>query len=152
MGCKVIMTEELATALKSSDYVVAQIRVGKLDARSKDEKIPLKYGLIGQENTGIGGFMKGMRTIPVIMNIVEKMKMHCPNAWLINFSNPSGLLAEAVLNHTDINMIGLCNVPINMRKSVKSLVPELNFEHEIDYWYDSTPLHVATSASPIIIR
>jgi 6-phospho-beta-glucosidase len=124
MEAKTVMTEDLREALDGADYVVAQIRVGKLDARIKDEKIPLKYGLIGQETTGIGGFMKGLRTIPVIMNITEQMKKYCPQAWLINFSNPSGLLAEAVLNHTDIKMIGLCNVPINMKKAVTKLVSE----------------------------
>ncbi|MCJ7789868.1 MAG: 6-phospho-beta-glucosidase, partial [Candidatus Atribacteria bacterium] len=65
--CKFVMTEDLKTAVKNADFVLAQVRVGKLDARIKDEKIPLKYDLIGQETTGIGGFMKALRTIPVMM-------------------------------------------------------------------------------------
>ncbi len=71
-GCRAVMTEDLGTALENADFIVAQIRVGKLDARVKDERIPLKYGLIGQETTGIGGFMKAMRTIPVMMDIAEQ--------------------------------------------------------------------------------
>ncbi|MDD4211908.1 MAG: 6-phospho-beta-glucosidase [Bacilli bacterium] len=131
LATKVILTKDLDIALKDADFVLAQIRVGKLPARILDEKIPLKYDLIGQETNGIGGFFKGMRTIPAMMNIVHKMEELCPNAWLINFSNPSGMIAEAVLNHTSIKALGLCNVPINMIDSLKKRLglPEANVEY-----------------------
>ncbi|MGD9605408.1 MAG: 6-phospho-beta-glucosidase [Bacilli bacterium] len=119
LDCQVILTKSLEDSLINADFVLAQIRVGKLPARILDEKIPLKYDLIGQETNGIGGFFKGMRTIPVILDIASKMEQLCPNAWLINFSNPSGMICEAVLNHSNIKMLGLCNVPINMIDSVK---------------------------------
>jgi len=119
-GCEAVLTTDLNRALDGADYVFGQIRVGKMPLRIKDEKIPLKYNLLGQETTGAGGFMKALRTVPVIMDITERMKRYCEkDAWLINFSNPSGIIAEAVLNHTDINMLGLCNVPINMVKDIK---------------------------------
>lgn len=119
MDCNVVLTKDLDEALVGADFVLAQIRVGKLPARILDERIPLKYDLIGQETNGIGGFFKGMRTIPEIFKITKKMEELCPDAWIINFSNPSGMIAEAVLNHTKIKMLGLCNVPINMISSVK---------------------------------
>jgi len=119
MDCEVHLTQNLEESLKDADFVMAQIRVGKLPARVLDEKIPLKYGLIGQETNGIGGFFKGLRTIPAILNITKKMEELCPNAWLINFSNPSGMIAQAVLNNSKIKMLGLCNVPINMIDSLK---------------------------------
>ncbi len=119
LDCEVVLTKDLDLALKDADFVLAQIRVGKLPARVLDEKIPLKYGLIGQETNGIGGFFKGMRTIPEIMNIVHHMEEICPNAWLINFSNPSGMIAEAVLNNSKIKMMGLCNVPINTMDGIR---------------------------------
>ncbi len=119
MNTKVVLTDNLDEALKNADFVLAQIRVGKLPARILDEKIPLKYNLIGQETNGIGGFFKGMRTIPEILKITKRMEKLCPNAWLINFSNPSGMIAEAVLNNSSIKMMGLCNVPINTIDSVK---------------------------------
>lgn len=118
MAAKCVLTQDLDEALAGCSYVMAQIRVGRLPARVFDEKIPLKYGLIGQETTGIGGFFKGLRTIPVILDIVHRMERLCPDAWLINFSNPSGMVAEAVLNHTNIRMIGLCNNAINMYRNV----------------------------------
>ena len=119
MDTKVVLTDNLDEALKGASFVLAQIRVGKLPARILDEKIPVKYGMIGQETNGIGGFFKGMRTIPEILKITKKMEEHCPDAWLINFSNPSGMIAEAVLNNSPIKMMGLCNVPINTIDSIK---------------------------------
>lgn len=131
LDCEVVLTQSLDEALTGADFVMAQIRVGKLPARVLDEKIPLKYGLIGQETNGIGGFFKGLRTIPEILKITSRMEELCPNAWLINFSNPSGMIAEAVLNHSKIKMLGLCNVPINM---IDSLKKRLNLEHaEVEY-------------------
>lgn len=105
-------------ALKDADFVTTQFRVGQLDARIRDEKIPLRYNVIGQETTGPGGFAKALRTIPVILDICKDMKELCPEAWLINFTNPSGIITETVLNHTDIKAIGLCNVPIGMLHDV----------------------------------
>lgn len=101
--------------LAGASFVIAQIRVGGLKAREKDERIPLKYDVIGQETTGPGGFFKALRTIPVMLDICHDMEEVCPDAWLINFTNPSGIVTEAVLKHTRVKCIGLCNVPINMR-------------------------------------
>jgi len=119
MNCKVVKTMELDEALQGASFVLGQIRVGKLPARVLDEKIPLKYDLIGQETCGIGGFFKAMRTIPVMLDIAKRMEQLCPDAWLINFSNPAGIITEAILNHTNVKMLGLCNVPYNMYKSIR---------------------------------
>lgn len=117
---KVHATFDREEALKDADFVTTQFRVGLLDARIRDEKIPLKYHKIGQETTGAGGFANALRTVPVILDICRDMERLCPDAWLINFANPSGLLTEAVLNHTDIKAIGLCNCPINMINDMAS--------------------------------
>lgn len=101
--------------LKDASFVIAQIRVGGLDAREKDERIPLKYDVIGQETTGPGGFFKALRTIPVMLSICRDMEEVCKDAWLINFTNPSGIITEAILKNTRVKCIGLCNVSINMR-------------------------------------
>lgn len=130
LDCKVVLTMSLDEALTGADFVLAQIRVGKLPARVLDERIPLKYDLIGQETNGIGGFFKGMRTIPEIMKIAHRMEELCPDAWLINFSNPSGMIAEAVLNNTKIKMLGLCNVPINTIDGIKKKMDLPNAEVE----------------------
>lgn len=130
LKAKVILTEDLEEALKGADFVLAQIRVGQLACRVLDEKIPLKYGLIGQETTGIGGFFKALRTIPALLNITNHMERICPDAWLINFSNPSGILAQALQNYTKIKTIGLCNVPINMITGVEQALGEKDLDIE----------------------
>jgi len=120
---ELVLTEDLDEALENASFVFTQMRVGKLQARIRDEKIPLKYGYLGQETTGVGGFMKALRTIPVIMDIAKRMeRLSAKGAWMINFANPSGIIAEAVLNHTDMNMIGLCNGPVNMVRRISALL------------------------------
>lgn len=110
---KVHLTLNRREALKNADFVTTQLRVGLLNARIKDERIPLSYGMAGQETNGAGGIFKAFRTIPVILDIVEDMKELCPNAWLINFTNPSGMVTEAVIRYGHWNkVIGLCNVPV----------------------------------------
>ena len=108
MRCRTLLTEDLDEALCGADYVLAQIRVGRLPARYLDETIPLKYGLLGQETTGIGGFFKALRTIPEIRRIARRMERLCPDAWLINFSNPSGILAQMLSSETDIRAFVMC--------------------------------------------
>lgn len=123
----IITTLDREEALKDADFVTTQFRVGLLDARDKDETIPLKYDTIGQETNGPGGLFKGLRTIPVILDIVKDMEKLCPDAWLINFTNPAGMITEAVLRHTNMKkVVGLCNGPIGITKGVANVlnVPE----------------------------
>jgi 6-phospho-beta-glucosidase len=117
------VTMDRKAALKDADFVTTQFRVGLLEARAKDERIPLKYGVIGQETNGPGGLFKGLRTIPVILEIVNEMEELCPNAWLINFTNPAGMITEAVLRYSNWKkVIGLCNVPIGMKMQLANLL------------------------------
>src|SRR5690606_15076885 len=94
---KIYLTLDRQEALKDADFVTTQFRVGLLDARIKDERIPLSHGILGQETNGAGGMFKAFRTVPVVLEIVEEMKELCPDAWLINFTNPAGMVTEAVL-------------------------------------------------------
>lgn len=110
------LTLDRREAIKDADFVTTQFRVGLLDARIRDEKIPLRYNCIGQETTGAGGMAKALRTIPVILDIAKDMEELASNAWLINFTNPSGIITETVSKYTDIKVLGLCNVPIIMHK------------------------------------
>ncbi|GAB2641573.1 6-phospho-beta-glucosidase [Vibrio panuliri] len=109
-------------AIKGADFVMTQFRVGGLKARASDERIPLKYDVIGQETTGPGGFAKALRTIPVILDICRDIEELAPNAWMLNFTNPAGLVSEAVNKHTKVKSIGLCNVPVSMRMMVAEMM------------------------------
>lgn len=108
-------------AIEGADFVTTQMRIGMLDARSRDEKMPLKYGLIGQETTGAGGFAKALRTIPVILDIAKEMEEHAPDAFMINFTNPAGIVTEAVLKYSSIRTMGLCNLPIGTKMQIAKL-------------------------------
>ncbi len=109
-------TLDRRAAIKDADFVTTQLRVGQLDARVLDERIPLSHGLIGQETNGAGGLFKGLRTIPVILDIINDINELAPDAWLINFANPAGMVTEAVNRFTDFKrFIGVCNVPISMK-------------------------------------
>lgn len=109
---KVFSTLDRREAIMGADFVVTQFRVGGLSAREKDELIPLKYDVVGQETTGPGGYAKAMRTIPVILDICRDIEDLAPEAWLINFTNPAGIITEAVKTYTKVKVIGLCNIPI----------------------------------------
>ena len=121
-------------ALKDADFVTTQLRVGQLDARIKDESIPLSHGVIGQETNGAGGLFKALRTVPVVLDIIKDIEELCPNAWLINFTNPTGIITEAVFRYTNFrNYIGLCNVPIGMKNGIAKLFDVDSNRIEMDF-------------------
>jgi 6-phospho-beta-glucosidase len=129
---EIITTLDRRKALVDADFVTTQFRVGFLEARIKDERIPSLHGMLGQETNGAGGILKAFRTIPVIKAIVEDMKELCPDAWLINFTNPSGMITETIIKRFGWKKcIGLCNIPeISMMKEPEILgrpLEELNY-------------------------
>lgn len=131
---KVNLTLNRREALKDADFVTTQFRVGLLDARIRDERIPLKYGYMGQETNGAGGIFKAFRTVPVILSIIEDMKELCPNAWLINFTNPSGMITEAAIKMGGWKKtIGLCNVPIGHMTSSNAVMGFPQFDETLFY-------------------
>ncbi|MBY7144360.1 6-phospho-beta-glucosidase [Virgibacillus sp. NKC19-3] len=117
---KIVATFHRKEAIKDAAYVITQIRVGQLAMRRNDEYISIKHGVIGQETTGAGGFMKALRTIPVMLDICKDMEELAPDAWLLNFTNPAGIITEAILKHSNVKAIGLCNNPINFYKKFAS--------------------------------
>jgi 6-phospho-beta-glucosidase len=102
-------TTERAEAIRGADFIIVQLRVGGNAQRVLDEKIPLKYGIIGQETTGPGGMFKALRTIPVMLDIARQVEQLNPQAWIINYANPTGINAEAVQKYTRARFIGLCS-------------------------------------------
>jgi 6-phospho-beta-glucosidase len=105
-------TTDLREAVRGAKYVVTQLRVGGMQARIDDEKLGLRYGIVGQETTGIGGFACALRTIPRILDIAHAMEELAPDGVLVNFTNPSGIVTEALIKHSSITSVGLCNIPI----------------------------------------
>src|SRR3989337_2083461 len=115
---KVTLSLNRAEAIEGAEVIVSAIRVGGMEARILDEKIPLTRNVIGQETTGPGGTLKAWRTIPVTLDIARDMARYAPDAWYVNFTNPSGIITEAILKHTGLKVVGLCNNPINMQAGI----------------------------------
>lgn len=113
METKVTLNLKRPQAIEGAQFILSSIRVGQMQARILDEKIPIKYGVIGQETNGPGGTLKAWRTIPVILDIAKDIDRYASHAWFINFTNPSGIITEALLKHSDLKVVGLCNNPIN---------------------------------------
>ncbi len=123
IALKIYQTLDRREALIDADFVTTQFRVGQLDARHKDESISLENGVLGQETNGAGGLFKGLRTIPVILDIIKDVEELAPNAWIINFANPAGMVTEAVFKYTNFKkFLGVCNVPIGMKKAVLEMI------------------------------
>jgi 6-phospho-beta-glucosidase len=116
---KVVLTTDQRAAVQGASYVTTQIRVGHMPARVADEYLGKRHGLIGQETTGIGGMAKAMRTIPVLLKLAKDMEELAPGAMLVNFTNPSGLVTEALQRYAPaVPSVGVCNVPIGMQMQV----------------------------------
>ncbi len=118
LDTKVSLHLQREPAIEGAEFVLSAIRVGGMDARIQDEKIPLKYDVIGQETSGPGGTLKAWRTIPVALDIAKDMTKYASGAWFLNFTNPSGIITEAIQKHTDLNVVGLCNNPINLHTNL----------------------------------
>lgn len=115
------LTLDRREAIRGADFIITQIRVGRLPARVRDERIPLRYDCLGQETTGAGGFAKGLRTIPVILDIAQDIRELAPDAWMVNFTNPTGMVTEAVLKYGGVKTVGLCNLAIGTRMQIAKL-------------------------------
>ena len=110
------VTDELARALDGADFVLVQLRVGGQAARQLDETLPLRCGCVGQETTGAGGFAKALRTVPVVLDVADEVRRRASDdAWIIDFTNPVGIVTRALLDHGH-RAIGLCNVAIGFER------------------------------------
>ena len=121
-GGTLIVTDDLDLAVDGAAFVLLQLRVGGQAARLRDETIPLACGCIGQETTGAGGFAKAMRTVPVVLDIADRVKTLAePDAWIVDFTNPVGIVTRALLD-AGHRAIGLCNVAIGVQREVARLL------------------------------
>jgi len=133
-GVKIVDTASVEDAVGDATFVLTQIRVGGQQARHKDITLGLKYDLVGQETVGVGGFAKALRTIPEILKVCEIVEKFSPNAYLINFTNPSGIITETILNHSKLKCVGLCNIPIDLQIMIARFIDAEPDDVELDYF------------------
>lgn len=118
------------------DFVMAQIRVGKYEMRDKDEKIPLKYGVVGQETCGPGGIAYGMRSIGGVLEIIDYMEKYSPDAWMLNYSNPAAIVAEATRRlRPDSKVLHICDMPIAIQNNMAKILGLNNYKDMVVRYY-----------------
>ena len=129
----VVLSTNQREAIAGAQYVTTQLRVGQMPARREDEYLGQKHGLIGQETTGVGGMAKALRTIPVILQIARDMQeLAQPGALLVNFTNPAGLVTQALHQYApEVSSVGVCNAPITTKMGILESI-EPDFGEKID--------------------
>ncbi|GGT05680.1 6-phospho-beta-glucosidase [Streptomyces chromofuscus] len=115
---EVTATTDLDEALRGADFVFSAIRVGGLQGRADDERVALAEGVLGQETVGAGGIAYGLRTVPVAVDIARRVARLAPDAWVINFTNPAGLVTEAMSRHLGDRVIGICDSPVGLGRRI----------------------------------
>ena len=116
---EVVLSTNQKEAIHDASYVITQFRVGKMDARREDEYLGQRHGLIGQETTGVGGMASALRTIPPMLEVARDIQDLAPNALLVNFTNPSGLITEALFRYApEVNSVGVCNATIGTKMEI----------------------------------
>jgi len=146
-----VYTTDPETAFSDIDFVMAHIRVGKYAMREKDEKIPLKHGVLGQETCGPGGIAYGMRSIGGVIELVDFMEKYSPNAWMLNYSNPAAIVAEATRRlRPNSKILNICDMPIGIEirmaemlglKSRKDMVIRYFGLNHFGWWTDIRDKH-----------
>ncbi|MFE7127823.1 6-phospho-beta-glucosidase [Streptomyces sp. NPDC057617] len=119
---EVTATTDLDEALRGADFVFSAIRVGGLEGRAADERVALELGVLGQETVGAGGIAYGLRTVPVAVDIARRVARLAPDAWVINFTNPAGLVTEAMSRHLGDRVIGICDSPVGLARRVARIL------------------------------
>ncbi|MET9433809.1 6-phospho-beta-glucosidase [Streptomyces sp. NPDC006551] len=130
---EVTATTDLDEALRGADFVFSAIRVGGLEGRAADERIALAEGVLGQETVGAGGVAYGLRTVPVATHIARRIAELAPDAWVINFTNPAGLVTEAMSRVLGDRVIGICDSPVGLGRRVARVLGADPDEAWIDY-------------------
>ncbi|MEU0031419.1 6-phospho-beta-glucosidase [Streptomyces sp. NPDC006335] len=130
---RVSATTDLDEALRGADFVFSAIRVGGLEGRADDERVALAEGVLGQETVGAGGIAYGLRTVPVAVDIARRVARLAPDAWVINFTNPAGLVTEAMSRHLGDRVIGICDSPVGLGRRIARVLGANPNEAWIDY-------------------
>ncbi|MGW6215948.1 6-phospho-beta-glucosidase [Streptomyces sp. NPDC055109] len=130
---EVTVTTDLDEALRGADFVFSAIRVGGLEGRAADERVALDLGVLGQETVGAGGIAYGLRTVPVADDIARRVARLAPDAWVINFTNPAGLVTEAMSRHLGDRVIGICDSPVGLGRRIARVLGADPREAFIDY-------------------
>ncbi|MEO5743935.1 MAG: 6-phospho-beta-glucosidase, partial [Terracoccus sp.] len=130
---QVLTTTSLDAALEGADFVFSAMRVGGLEGRTVDERVALDLGLLGQETTGAGGVTYGLRTVPVALRVAERVRTVAPEAWVINFTNPAGMVTQAMQSVLGERVVGICDSPLGLANRAAGALGHRLDDLQIDY-------------------
>jgi 6-phospho-beta-glucosidase len=133
LGAKLKVCSNPEQAVAGASYVITSVRAGGIEARVKDETIALAHGLVGQETVGAGGFACAMRNLAVMLDYARIIERAAPDATVVNFTNPVGIISQGLLNHTAVDIIGVCDTPLETFESIAAALGKDPFELEFDY-------------------
>ena len=156
---KLTLTTDPEVAMADADFIFAQMRVGLYAMREQDEKIPLKYGVVGQETCGPGGIAYGLRSIPDIMQLIDYMEAYSPNCWMLNYSNPASIVAEACrVLRPNSKIINICDMPVGTLRRMSYIVGKTPKDLDVKYyglnhfgWWTSVKGKDGTDYTPQLI-
>jgi len=129
----ITVCSQLEAAVEGAEFILSSIRVGGMPARARDERIAIEHGLAGQETTGPGGAAMALRTVPVALEHAHAIEKLAPDAWFINFTNPAGLITQALTQHTSLRVVGICDTPIELFHRIAASFGENPADMQFDY-------------------
>lgn len=133
LGAKLNVCSNPEQAIAGASYVITSVRAGGIEARVKDENIALAHGLVGQETVGAGGFACAMRNLAVMLEYARLIERAAPHATMVNFTNPVGVISQGLLNHSAVNVVGVCDTPLETFELIATALGRDPFELEFDY-------------------
>jgi len=133
LGARLNVCSNPEQAIADASYVITSVRAGGIEARVKDENIALAHGLVGQETVGAGGFACAMRNLAVMLEYARLIERAAPRATVVNFTNPVGIISQGLLNHSALNIVGVCDTPLETFESIATALGTDPFQLEFDY-------------------
>ncbi len=133
-GMPVRIADTVAECVGGARFVIASIRPGGIERRARYEQIALDHGVIGQETVGVGGWAMALATIPAMVEYAKEVARHAPDAWLVSFTNPVGMVTEGVLKATEVPMLGICDTPIELFEEIAHAIGVPSGECHFDYF------------------
>jgi len=130
---EIVVANDIESAVSDANFVVNSIRVGGIAARARDERITVTHGLAGQETTGPGGAAMALRTVPVALAYARTVERVTPDAWFINFTNPAGLVTQALTQHTGVRTVGICDTPAELFHNIAAALQDDSSKMTFDY-------------------
>jgi 6-phospho-beta-glucosidase len=132
-GTRLVVSDSVADCVAGAHYVLASIRPGGIERRAHYEQVALSHGVVGQETVGVGGWAMAMDTIPAMVAHAREVERHAPDAFLVSFTNPVGMVTEAVLKSTKVRMLGICDTPTELFEEIAHALGAPSSECRFDY-------------------